>query len=69
MTDAPQETVKRKPGRPALAEGIKAIRVQVSLDQPSIDRAKALGGGNVSAGVRIALQPAESVLASTPDAP
>ena len=60
MNDTVQEPVKRKAGRPALADGLKALRVQVSLDQASIDRAKALGEGNLSAGIRKALQvPAE----------
>ena len=46
---------KRKAGRPALAEGFKAIRAQVSLDQASINRAKVIGHGNVSLGIRTAL--------------
>ena len=48
---------KRKAGRPALTQGFKAIRAQVSLDQVTIDRAKALGEGNVSLGIRRALNP------------
>ena len=34
-------------------------RVMVSLDAGSLERARKLGGGNVSAGIRLALKPDE----------
>jgi hypothetical protein len=43
----------RSPGRPAEMESGK--RVNVYLDGPSIERAKSLGDGNVSEGIRKAL--------------
>lgn len=39
---------KRKPGRPAVG----ARKIEVNLDPITIERAKALGGGNVSKGLR-----------------
>jgi hypothetical protein len=47
-------TTKKRPGRPKLGKD-GAIRVLVTLDQQTIDRASKLGGGNVSAGIRKAL--------------
>ena len=40
-------------GRPAALDGGR--RVQVYLDEHSLDRARVLGAGNVSEGIRIAL--------------
>jgi hypothetical protein len=49
----PTPAQKRKPGRPQLMDGGKKIGVYLSAD----DRATAirLGGGNVSSGIRAAL--------------
>lgn len=44
---------KRSPGRPATVQG---KRVQVYLDHASLTQASALGAGNVSNGIRIALK-------------
>ena len=43
----------RGPGRPATVGGRP---VMVMLDPESLDRARALGNGNVSAGIRLALR-------------
>lgn len=50
-----EQPPKRERGRPAL--GVR--RVQVSLDQLTIERLTALGDGNLSAGIRIAAQTAK----------
>ena len=42
-------------GRQTL-DGVTVRRVQVMLDDATIDRAKALGGGNLSLGIRAALK-------------
>jgi post-segregation antitoxin (ccd killing protein) len=42
-------------GRQTL-DGVTVRRVQVMLDDATIDRAKALGGGNLSRGIRAALK-------------
>ena len=47
--------VKRKPGRPALAPDQRAVRAQVSLDQATIDQAREMGEGKLSAGIRRAV--------------
>lgn len=46
---------KRGPGRPAMALGPGATRVQLHLDKAAKDEARRLGHGNVSEGVRVAL--------------
>ena len=48
-----KEKAKRPVGRPPIEGGVK--RVLVSLDRASIERARKLGGDNVSAGIRKAL--------------
>lgn len=45
---------KRKAGRPPTLEG--AQRVQVMLDQPTIDKGKRIGAGNLSLGIRRAVK-------------
>lgn len=47
-----KDKIKRPVGRPSL--GIK--RRMVSLDDAALERARKLGGGNLSAGIRKALQ-------------
>lgn len=47
------ETTKRRPGRPTT---IDAKRVCVTLDARSVERARAIGEGNVSKGIREALK-------------
>lgn len=47
-------TPKRR-GPPPLIGGVAMRRVLVTLDPDSIERAKKLGAGNVSAGIRKAL--------------
>lgn len=42
----------REPGRPT-ENGRPARRIYVTLDEETIAKAKAVGGGNVSAGIRI----------------
>ena len=51
-TDRKSAPPERNPGRPPTIGG---RRVQVYLDDDSIARAKLLGGGNVSLGIRVAL--------------
>lgn len=46
---------KPKPGRPALIAGAPMKRVNVMLDQKTVDKASDLGSGNVSSGIRIAV--------------
>lgn len=50
---------KRKPGRPA-GIGPKLQRVAVTLEAVDIEKAKAIGGGSISAGVRVALAAVKS---------
>lgn len=50
---------KRKPGRPRLAKPGQVVRLVVTVPQPYRDIAKRLGDGNISAGVRIALERAD----------
>ena len=45
----------KPPGRPTLTPGERVTRIQVSLDPQTIALAKALGAGNVSLGIRLAL--------------
>lgn len=45
---------KKPQGRPPIMAGGKPVRVY--LDQPTLQRARLLGNGNVSAGIRIAVQ-------------
>ena len=45
---------KRKPGRPA-GIGPKLERVTITLEAADIEKAKVIGAGSISAGVRIAL--------------
>lgn len=49
-----EEKVKRKPGRPRVA--VKVKRIMIALDEASKARALELGTGNISRGIRIALQ-------------
>ena len=51
-------SVKRPQGRPRIMADGK--RLTITLDQPMIDRARALGNGNISLGVRLALLKADS---------
>lgn len=48
----PTENKKRAVGRPAV---VSARAVNVTLDEASIEVAKQLGNGNISAGIRLAL--------------
>lgn len=48
------EQVKRKPGRPPTVLG-GMRRVCVQLDQGTLERARLLGDGNLSAGLRAAV--------------
>ena len=58
MADTKQEPQKKRTvGRPSEIDG---KRVNVYLDAKSIEVAARLGGGNVSEGIRIALQRADS---------
>lgn len=51
ITDKPS-----KPKRPAHRPvSVDARRVNVSLDEATIERARELGGGNLSAGIRLAV--------------
>lgn len=43
-------------GRARLAPGTLARRVLVTLDQATVDKARALGEGNLSRGVRMAVR-------------
>lgn len=45
---------KRKPGRPA-GIGQKLERITITLEPADIAKARAIGAGSVSAGVRVAL--------------
>jgi hypothetical protein len=54
MSDAALQSEKRSPGRPPEIDEGRAVNVW--LDAPSIKRAMALGGGNISAGIRRALE-------------
>jgi hypothetical protein len=54
MSDAALQTEKRPPGRPAEIDEGRAVNVW--LDAPSIKRAMSLGSGNISAGIRRALE-------------
>jgi hypothetical protein len=56
-----------KLGRPKIMAGGK--RVNVYLDAQSLAAALKLGGGNVSAGIRIALVPRESLPVMPPRRP
>lgn len=49
--------MKQTKGRQA-RDGASVRRVQVMLDEETIDRAKALGAGNLSAGIRKAVKEA-----------
>lgn len=50
----PKPATKR-PGRPTLGD-VPMTRHQVYLDAATLEKAALLGGGNVSAGIRIAFQ-------------
>ncbi|MFA9949168.1 hypothetical protein [Dentiradicibacter hellwigii] len=52
MSDAHTRPTKRRVGRPTIIGG---RRVNVYLDDESLDVALALGDGNISAGIRVAL--------------
>lgn len=45
----------KKPGRKPLVSGTLAKRVLVTLDQPTIDKGKVIGNGNLSRGIRTAI--------------
>ena len=45
-----------RPGAGAPKQMVDGRRIYVYLDAGSIDRARQIGGGNVSAGIRLALQ-------------
>lgn len=57
----PESTVmsKREPGRPKLVPD--GVRKTVLLDAATIERGEMLGGGNLSLGIRKALEPKPSV--------
>lgn len=57
------EVVTVKSGRPAELVGGK--RVNVFLDEDSLVKASAIGGGNASLGIRIALAKQQERLAAT----
>lgn len=44
-----------KRGRPPVVGDVPARRVNVTLDQTTVDRASDLGSGNLSAGLRMAV--------------
>ena len=45
----------KKLGRPALQKRLKMVRVLITIDHTSMARARKLGHGNLSAGIRKAL--------------
>lgn len=47
--------MNRKPGRKPLSPGTLAQRVLVTLDQPTIEKGKLIGEGNLSRGIRRAV--------------
>ena len=51
----PNTEIKRPRGRPMLF-AIKLVRIMVTLDLATIAKAKALGAGNLSAGIRAAIK-------------
>lgn len=46
------------PGRPRIDAGAPTLRTTIRLTQAQVAKAEALGGGNVGAGVRLALEQA-----------
>lgn len=48
------------PGRPRKDDGEKPLQVNVKLSPALIERARALGDGNLSAGIRRALEQLET---------
>lgn len=60
MATTPPDVVVRPRGRPSTG----VLRTQVRLRPEDIERARALGGGNVSAGIRLALAGAEKPASS-----
>lgn len=64
MTASPD--AKRGRGRPVEAGG---KQVAVYLDKASMDTAARLGGGNASAGIRLALRLADAATSEPPNLP
>lgn len=55
---------------PKLERGVQQVRrVELTLDELTLTKLGALGGGNVSAGARHAARVAYQVYQETPDAP
>lgn len=60
---APRTPLDQSAGKPRGRPSTGVLRTQVRLRHEDIERARALGGGNVSAGIRAALKTAAEISA------